>query len=51
LQGKYREAESLYQRSLEIGERQLGVDHPNIASSFNNLALLYQAQTRCATKN
>jgi len=43
-QGKYNKAEPLYLRSLEIRERELGVDHPNVAISLNNLAELYQSQ-------
>jgi hypothetical protein len=33
-------------RSLEIRERQLGVDHPDVANSLNNLAELYRTQGR-----
>jgi tetratricopeptide (TPR) repeat protein len=43
-QGRYSEAEPLCLRSLEIRERQLGGDHPDIAESLNNLALLYYSQ-------
>ena len=43
-QGKYEEAEPLYQRSLGIRETKLGKDHPNVASSLNNLAGLYESQ-------
>ena len=31
-------------QSLEIRKQQLGADHPSVATSFNNLALLYEAQ-------
>ena len=41
-QGKLAEAEPLYQRSLAIGEKTLGPDHPTVATRFNNLALLLQ---------
>jgi len=41
--GVYGQAESLYQRALKIREAQLGPDHPDVASSLNNLAALYQA--------
>ena len=44
VQGKYEKAEPLYQKSLEILEKTLGKDHPDIATNINNLALLYQAQ-------
>ncbi len=40
----YSEAEPMYRRALEIYEKSLGTDHPNIAASLNNLALLYYAQ-------
>jgi hypothetical protein len=33
-------------RSLSIKEQQLGADHPAVATSLNNLALLYKAQGR-----
>ena len=45
-QGRYSEAEPLYQRSLAIWEQQLGADHPDTATSLNNLAGLYRAQGR-----
>src|SRR5260370_28512666 len=41
---RYREAEPLYQRALAIREQQLGPEHPDTASSLNNLAVLYRAQ-------
>jgi tetratricopeptide (TPR) repeat protein len=37
-----------YGRSLTISERQLGAEHPAVATSLNNLALLYQSQGRYA---
>ena len=43
-QGKYNEAEPLYQRSLSITEKQLGENHPEVATSLNNLAGLYKDQ-------
>ncbi|MEB3291352.1 MAG: CHAT domain-containing protein, partial [Leptolyngbya sp.] len=45
-QGRYGEAEPLYQESLAIRRELLGDRHPNVATSLNNLALLYQAQGR-----
>jgi tetratricopeptide (TPR) repeat protein len=42
--GKYDSAEPLYQRALDIHERQLGADHPHTARSLNNLANLYYSQ-------
>ncbi len=47
-QGKYAEAEPLYQRALEIREKALGKGHPDVAQSLNNLASLYQAQGKYA---
>jgi CHAT domain-containing protein/Tfp pilus assembly protein PilF len=39
--GKYDEARPLGERVLEIRERALGSDHPDVARSVNNLAILY----------
>ena len=44
----YAEAEPLHQRSLAIREKALGPDHPDVGTSLNNLAELYQAQGRYA---
>jgi tetratricopeptide (TPR) repeat protein len=43
-QGKYNEAIPLARRSLSILEKALGPDHPNVATSLNNLAGLYYSQ-------
>ena len=43
-QGKYVEAEPLYQRSLAIWEKALGPQHPDVATSNNNLAELYRTR-------
>ncbi|WP_353735279.1 tetratricopeptide repeat protein, partial [Okeania sp. SIO2C2] len=43
-QGNYTEALPLFQRSLAINEKALGVDHPQVALILNNLAALYQGQ-------
>ena len=43
-QGKYNEAELLYQQALALRQKLLGNDHPDVASSLNNLALLYYSQ-------
>ena len=40
--GQYAKAEPLYQRSLKICESKLGPDHPDVAASLNNLAILYK---------
>lgn len=44
--GKYKEAEPLCKRALEIREKVLGKDHPDVAKQLNNLALLCQNQVR-----
>ena len=41
-QGKYDEAEPLYRRAIEIGEKALGKDHPNVAIRYNNLASCFR---------
>ena len=43
-QGSYAKAELLYLRALAIREKGLGPDHPDTATSLNNLALLYDSQ-------
>ena len=43
-QGKYDDAEPLYKRALTIREEVLGPDHPEVASSLNNLATLLASQ-------
>jgi tetratricopeptide (TPR) repeat protein len=45
-QGRNAEAEPLYKRSLAIREKALGPDHPEVATSLNNLAGFYQSQAR-----
>ena len=47
-QGRYADAEPLYQRSLAIWEKALGPEHPDVAQSLNNLARLYDTQGRYA---
>ena len=47
-QGRYADAEPLYRRALAIQEKALGPDHPDVATSLNNLAELYRAQGRYA---
>ncbi|CAM9244996.1 unnamed protein product, partial [Ectocarpus sp. 12 AP-2014] len=41
-QGKYEEAEPLYRRSLAIGEKVYGPDHPVVATYLNNWAGKYE---------
>ena len=45
-QGRYADAEPLYQRALAIREQAVGPNHPDVAASTNNLASLYQAERR-----
>jgi tetratricopeptide (TPR) repeat protein len=44
----YAKAEPLFRRSLQIREKHLGSDHPDVAVSLNNLALLLQTQGKYA---
>jgi tetratricopeptide (TPR) repeat protein len=37
----FSDAEALYRNSLEIRQKQLGYTHPEVATTLNNLALLY----------
>jgi tetratricopeptide (TPR) repeat protein len=48
LLGDYTGAQPAYERALAIRERALGPDHPDVATSLNNLAALYYAQGRYA---
>jgi tetratricopeptide (TPR) repeat protein len=48
-QGKYAEAEPLFQRALRIREKALGPDHTDVATVLNNLALLYDHQSKYAS--
>ena len=43
-QGKWVEAEPLYQRTVAIQENLLGLEHPDVADNLNNLAIVYKAQ-------
>ena len=45
-QGDLKKAEPLWHRAIEIGEKVLGKEHPDVAVWYNNLAGLYQAQVR-----
>ena len=45
-QGKYAEAESLYERCQAIREKVLGPEHPHLATTLHNRAGLWQAQVR-----
>jgi tetratricopeptide (TPR) repeat protein len=41
---QFKQAESLYQRALQIREQALALEHPDVANSLNGLASLYSAQ-------
>lgn len=43
-QGKYSEAKTFYERSLAIDKRVYGADHPEVATTLNNLAGLLETQ-------
>ena len=47
-QGRYAEAQPLLTRALGIRERALNPDHPDVAKSLNNLAILHSDQGRYA---
>jgi tetratricopeptide (TPR) repeat protein len=43
-QGRYSDAEPLYSDALAMRKRLFAGDHPDVATSLNNLALLYYSQ-------
>ncbi len=45
-QGKYKMAEDLYDRCLEIKKRIYGEEHPEVALNLHNLAAVYSAKGR-----
>jgi tetratricopeptide (TPR) repeat protein len=47
-QGKFVEAERNYTRALAMEKKWLGADHPEVAGTLNNLAILYDAQGKWA---
>ena len=47
-QGNYRQAVIIAKQALDIAEKDLGPDDPTVATSLNNLALLYQTQGQYA---
>lgn len=51
VQGRYAEAERLYKRSLEIQERVLGGDHPDVALLLNKKASLLERQVMVEGQN
>jgi len=44
--GDYRRAVVVAQKALEVAERNVGPDHPDVAASLKNLAALYRATKR-----
>lgn len=46
VQERYAEADPLFVRAIEIGEKAHGPDHPKLATSLNNQAWLLKAQVR-----
>ncbi len=47
-QGRYAEAEPLYRRALAINENALGPEHPSVAKSLENYAVLLRETGRGA---
>ncbi len=45
-QGRYAEAEPLFQRALAIDEKALGPEHPDVAASLENYAALLRQTAR-----
>jgi hypothetical protein len=45
-QGNYTDAEPLYQRALEVRERVLGADHPDVATTLTSYARLLRKMGR-----
>jgi tetratricopeptide (TPR) repeat protein len=42
--GKYKEAETMHRRTLELREKVLGLEHPSTLTSMNNLASVLDSQ-------
>jgi tetratricopeptide (TPR) repeat protein len=47
-QGRYADAELRYKRTLAIREKAFGPNHPDVATSLSNLAVVYEAEGRPA---
>ena len=43
-QGKYEEALAMYEKALSISLKKLGDDHPDVATTYNNMANSIQDQ-------
>ena len=48
-QSNYAEAEPPYQRASMVSEKVLRLDHPLASMVLNNMAVLYQSQSRSVT--
>ena len=46
--GKYDQAVVVAKKALEVAEKSVGPEHPNVAKSLTNLAYLYNAQGQYA---
>ena len=44
--GRYQEAESLYKQVLEMRRHLYSSDHPDLASSINNMAAIYEIKAQ-----
>jgi tetratricopeptide (TPR) repeat protein len=47
-QGNYDRAVVVAKKSLQVAEQAVGANHPSVATSLNNLAVLYRAQGQYA---
>jgi tetratricopeptide (TPR) repeat protein len=47
-EGNYTVATKIAEKSLEVAEKTFGPDHPNVATSLTNLAVLYDSQGKYA---
>ena len=47
-QGQYDRAVVVAKKALQVAEQNVGPNHPDVATSLNNLALLYQTQGQYA---
>ena len=47
-QGRYDRAVVVAKKALQVAEQTLGPDHPSVATSLNNLAMLYDTQGQYA---
>ena len=48
MQGRYKEAETVYKMMLSVIEKAYGAEHPNIGIALNNFVGLYEIQGRQA---